>query len=174
MKFSGVSKVNIDRVADAVLARVLEDPDENAAGKLGVKVRIRCAHDPTLGRMGWYEIYTRRVGSRPNLNWDSVEGFSWEKAERLEEMNALNSREVSSFQSRNVDIVMYGGAILLRAHIPELGGWVLIIISTSGLSEKADETFGLLLAKEMGWGDREQYATIIGYSSNSLALRFLM
>ncbi len=159
-------RAKLDRLVGEVLGKILEDPEERARGKFGGMLRIRQSLNPNLVLRGWKEIYTKEIGIRDN--WDTVKDFSQEKVHRLIKHYAKDIRQISSWQSRNEESQEYGGAEIIRP------GFGFILISFSGLSEHADELFGLLLAKEMGWGDGEQYANIIANSGNTLALRFLM
>src|SRR3989344_5983454 len=156
----------LDQLTEQILQRILEDPEEKARGKFGGMCRIRWSNNPNLYLRGWKEVYTRQVGTRDS--WDTVADFSQEKVFRLIKCYADDIQQISSWQSRNEARQEYGGAELI------LMGYGFIIISFSGLSEHADELFGILPAQKMGWGDGEQYAKIITLSGNTLALRFLM
>ena len=174
-KFSDETVSKLDRLTDEILSRVLELPEEQAKGKTGAMVRVLFSPFALAGRtMEWNEVYSKRVGARLDDNWESVETFSAEKASRLAEMQAKYRLHVSSWQSRDVDNKKYGGAFLVLANVPELGGDVLLIISVSGLTEAGDETYGLLLANAMSWGNGEWYAHIVMHSRNHQALRFFM
>ena len=163
----------LDDILSVVLEKVLEDYGDDDPDKSGI-CRIYYAVDPTNGIEGWHELRGARVGEREEYRWEAIGNYSQEKTHRLMKLFAHDNRIVSSRQSRRPNFWEYGGAIILSANIPDLGGLVLILISFSGLSEQADETFGMLLAKKMGWCNGfGQFEKLVGYSGNGRALKLL-
>lgn len=146
--FSADTLTMLDVATDEVLGKVLGALGENAGGRTGGMIRIRYAMNCFDGLRGWHQVYARRVGTREGDNWESVEVFSEEKSHRLMKLHQRDTRQVSSFQTRNPDNNEWGGAFIAEVLIPDLG-WVKLLVSFSGLPEEADEVFGLRLLQEM-------------------------
>lgn len=158
----------IGETAEIVLAKILQ-------GKNGGGVaRISYAVDENKGVQGWQQVFVGIHGNAEEDAYGRRRIVSSHKASTLMVAHALDSNVVSSWQFRDHKIWAYGGAVIVTANIPELGGDVKLLISFSGLTEEEDEMFGLLLATTMGWGSGVQNTNIIAQSGNTLALRFLM
>jgi len=96
----------------------------------------------------------------PRKNRPIFERFSEEKAVRLWK----HSRHHSSYESRNRNKELYGGAIRTK------NGF---IISCSGMSEQEDEAISLCLAVHLCWLSKEEAERISKKSGNAVFKRLL-
>lgn len=168
MQFSARTLAEIDAITRAIFAIILNTIGDEGAGRTGGYLRIFLGTDPAKICRGWQELVSTTVGMRED--WNSVKLFSAEKAIRLMKNYALHGH-FTSFQTRVPENCEFGGAIIVRVNIPELGGEVLLLISFSGLPEKHDDTFDLLLVKLMQWGT--DFEPILIASPNDIARRLL-
>lgn len=158
----------ISERAEEVLSKILQGRDE-----CGVYVQIFCGLDVTEGLRGWQQIFQFPLGYDEAFD-EERRIISGHKASTLMVEHALDHNVVSSWSFRDPKRWAYGGAIIVPANIPELGGDVKLLIVCDGLREEENETFGILLARALGWGSGEQNTKIIIVSGNALALRWLM
>jgi hypothetical protein len=93
--------------------------------------------DLSTGRV----IFTIMLGDVPKEKQEKYLQLSLEKGDRLYKNYKITFKNFSSWQTRNPDKDMWGGAI--RAGI--------YILSFSGLAELCDEALVLELALTMGW-----------------------
>ncbi len=144
-----------------------------AEGRTGGMFQLWYATDATAGLRGWEPLSIFTVGKKESFQ--SVDNFSTEKCLRLMRYHAFDTIHVSSHQSRDPVLQQFGGAVILSANIPELGGEVKILLSFSGLPDTilGDETLDLLVAKKMGWGNDAEYRTITQYSNNLFVAQLL-
>lgn len=173
-ELAGGTKQVLDDLVETLFAQIVIALGEDGTGRTGGMIRIRYAFDPDQGLWGWHEIYNRRIGVRPE-GWAKVEDTSQEKAHRLMKHYAHNRFYVSSFQSRNGQLWEYGGGFIIAADVPDLGGWVMLLVSFSGLPEKGDEAFGMALVREMIWNNQmEAYTRILQHNpDNQFVFDFL-
>lgn len=106
----------------------------------------------------YIEVATMSVGEL-GVRLPDYLRFSHEKAQRLSELRG----HVSSWQSRNEAAEMYGGAICAGP----------FILSFSGLPERWDEVFMLLIARRCGLIGSDQEEAILQISKNHPTLALL-
>ncbi len=142
---------NISSVALEALRKVLEVLREEANGATGGVLQLFYAVDSTQGVQGWQRFFKSNIGTAEEDAFGRRSIVSGHKASTLMVEHALDHRVVSSWQFRERSRWAYGGAFILYADVPELGGRFKILVSFSGLPEIGDEALGMLLVKLMGW-----------------------
>ncbi|EKD47335.1 MAG: hypothetical protein ACD_66C00109G0002 [uncultured bacterium] len=114
------------------------------------------------GQNGPY-LLTVRIGlSGPQCAWRNS-GLSQEMASRLARFQRYALKKSSSWQTRNVQENMFGGAISARDHV----------LAFSGLGELYDEALMLALAISLELLDMSQAHEIAQISANHIFLEFV-
>lgn len=100
------------------------------------------------------------IGGPRKETWSKYAGLSEEKARRL----ASKPGDKSSWQSRNLDLDYYGGAIRCKDGT---------ILSFSGLSEHGDEALVLMVAEFCNLLSRTEAIAIAKKSGNTLYMKIV-
>lgn len=108
--------------------------------------------DITSGRV----IFTIMLGDVPKEKQEKYLNFSLEKGDRLFKNYKSNFKNFSSWQTRNPDKDLWGGAIRTDKYV----------LSFSGLSELLDEALVLELALIMNWVNPYRLYEISQVSNN--------
>jgi hypothetical protein len=140
---------------------------------------LRVYHWPKIeeGYVGLIEIFDEWIGG--DANYERLRKYmivSVEKAIRLA-MNARSLGHVSSWESRDPTDApfrdKFGGAILVRCIVPEIGPEpIRLIFTTSGLNEMGDEATCLLAIMDLPWQAKD-VSRIIAISNNEIAARYI-
>ncbi len=101
-------------------------------------------------------IFTIMLGEVPKEKQEKYLSLSLEKGQRLFRNYRLNFQDFSSWQTRNPDKDLWGGAVRTEKYI----------LSFSGLAELLDETLVLEMALTMNWSNPYRLYEISKKSNN--------
>ena len=146
---------NIRQAVRESLTQVLSviDPGDHIGGYFGAKI---------VG-MDSFFIEPILIGEVRNFKAERYQTFCKEKANRLEAHFISSDSHFSSFQSRDVSLDRWGGAVMALGK----KNWKYIF-SFSGLPELADEALVLLTAMKVEFMTLDQATMIARLSNNDI------
>jgi hypothetical protein len=136
--------------AQKTIIALTELPNNVSEGKEGGFLTIR---DKDTGHI----LITLLIGRVPHEKAVKYHELSQEKGGRLHNRICLGENHISSWQSRNPDNGLWGGAIATEK----------FVVSFSGMPELGDEAIVLLIAMQMKWLNQQEAEVIASTSQNS-------
>jgi len=135
--------------AQRTVTAFTELPNSDSKGKEGGFLTIR---DKGTGHI----LITLLIGKVPHEKAAKYHGLSQEKGGRIHNRIGLGENHISSWQSRNPDSGLWGGAIATKK----------FIVSFSGMPELGDEAIVLAIAMQMKWLNQQEAEKIASTSQN--------
>lgn len=140
--------------AEKTVAAFTELPNSVSEEKKGGFLTIR---DKNTGHI----LITLLIGQVLHEKAVKYHGLSQEKGDRLHTRIGLGEKHVSSWQSRNPDSGLWGGAIAAEN----------FIVSFSGMPELGDEAIVLIIAIQLKWLNQQEAEKIARVSQNPLFIQ---